>query len=96
MAKRLHPKTIEERIHQILCMDQDPEQENVTNSKKCNLQLHTSKPSSSRTLPNIKYLPYFNSQRSSIANGYQRNNYRTNDQTSQQQQPIKSYVCSNM
>ena len=97
MAKRLHPKTIEERIHQILCMDQDPEQSISVNNKKCYLQLNVSKDPSSRTVSNTKYLPYNNNvQRIGTANVYQRYKCRTNGQTIQQQQQTERHVCSNM
>ena len=34
MAKRMHPKTIEDKLHQILYMDQCPEEVGVISNKK--------------------------------------------------------------
>ena len=77
MAKRLHPKTIEDKIHQILCMDQDPKPEHeVSCSKKCYLNLESPKTIPCATLATISYPlrnPY-SQENKTCDDGFERNN----------------------
>ena len=95
MSKRIHPKTIEDKIHQILCMEQDPEHDEVImSSKKCYLSLHTNNSNSSHPFTNVKHsLDNVNDQRNSNFSGYPRNkNYKTNVPAFFQQKTIRTYI----
>ena len=104
MAKRLHPKTIEDKIHQILCMDQDPKPEHeVSCSKKCYLNLESPKTIPCATLATISYPlknPY-SQENKTCDDGFERkNNCRLTVQAVFHPQKVKSsqfcYRNSNM
>ena len=99
MAKRLHPKTIEDKIHQILCKDQDPEPDEVISSKKCYLHLNTSQSCPCPSLSTITYHVrnhHSNPQKNStFDDGYPRNNCSLNVQTVfHHQQKVKTHISS--
>ena len=99
MAKRLHPKTIEDKIHQILCMDQDQDPETngevIISSKKCYLNLDSTKSSRSPTLGNMNYpLKTHSISKPFTCDGYPQNTCRFNVQTTVfHQQKVKPHFC---
>ena len=98
MSKRLHPKTIEERIHQILCKEQDPDEENGGSTMHCYSRLHSSKKSPASAFPNTHFVSYmYSMQKGCVINsGGTRSNNKLSSQWSPQQQHKKAYVSSNM
>ena len=98
MSKRLHPKTIEERIHQILCKEQDPDEENGSSTMHCYSRLPSSKQSPSSTFPNTHFVSYMYSMQKgcTVSSGGSRSNNRSSIEWSPQQQHKNPYVNSSM
>ena len=99
MAKRPHPKTIEDKIHQILCMDQDPQPEHeVDCSKKCYLNLKSANTHPCATLATINYplKTQYSKVNKSCDDGFERNNNncRLTVQAVFHPQKVKTQFCN--
>ena len=93
MAKRMHPKTIEDKLHQILYMDQCPEEVGVISNKKGYSRLDIAKCNDISTLGGLKFPPEtHNEQKHFKIDGYPRNKIgRSNIKKYAQNSTVESY-----